>query len=370
MVPDDSDFRVPGWVFYNEGNDDLESVNLTVKDLSLYEPGDVDIMLEFQKEKSPIIISISDPELKSVAKDNTHSIKNAQNYLPLVDVSNFTDLVLPRTTELSPQMLLEEGLPIDLIEAIFPFAVTASQNEAPKQVEEVRVKRKSALRSKALSLKRTSSKRSSSKRSNSKLSNCKSPNLKSCDSKLAEPKSPDSELSESNSLEPKSSDLKLPETESLDSESPDSDSPETKSISSKSSKSKPLSLKPTRPRFRPDGQKRYFGPCLCSMTKGPMKCSLFPDKRMREIRAQFDRLSAKDQVKLVQNLVFKDTPKRARDRKNPDVSRRSFTFEYYLLHKGRKIRVCKKTFFNTFQIGEWRLRNWLLGPPGSKEYDD
>lgn len=50
----------------------------------------------------------------------------------------------------------------------------------------------------------------------------------------------------------------------------------------------------------------------------------------------------------------------SRTRTSANKSRRSSTFIYHLNIGGIRTQVCKKTFLNTFSLGEWSARNWAI----------
>ncbi|KAK9685262.1 hypothetical protein QE152_g38193 [Popillia japonica] len=98
--------------------------------------------------------------------------------------------------------------------------------------------------------------------------------------------------------------------------------------------------------------------CSCKLSrknKGLM-CSSVTEEQRKQIFTDFWALSWKEKRVYIQMLcVFK----RARDRKETEKSKRSFSKEYYLKVGGDRVKVCKTIYSHTLSIGEWIVRNWL-----------
>lgn len=60
----------------------------------------------------------------------------------------------------------------------------------------------------------------------------------------------------------------------------------------------------------------------------------------------------------VASLVKSTSKKQVRRKESGD--RRTMSLHYHLIVDGSQKEVCKKTFLNTFAIGEWAVRNWVM----------
>ena len=61
----------------------------------------------------------------------------------------------------------------------------------------------------------------------------------------------------------------------------------------------------------------------------------------------------------VRGITEINLTERARDRKGERISRRTFSYKYFLNVENKKLRVCKNTFLSTLSLGEWMVLNWL-----------
>lgn len=71
--------------------------------------------------------------------------------------------------------------------------------------------------------------------------------------------------------------------------------------------------------------------------------------------------------KVYVNTLIESAPiNRPRNRKLLSESKRSLTLKYYLKVQGKNMRVCRKFFLNTLDVGAKAVHNWLKKPSISK----
>lgn len=95
----------------------------------------------------------------------------------------------------------------------------------------------------------------------------------------------------------------------------------------------------------------------CKMSKY-FKCNEVTESQRKEIFNSFwKNMSWKERKVMIGVLV----EKRPVARRTSDCnSRRNLTLKYQLKIENVVIPVCKKMFLNTFSLGEWTVRNWIL----------
>lgn len=113
----------------------------------------------------------------------------------------------------------------------------------------------------------------------------------------------------------------------------------------------------------PRERRRLKDVCNCKMSaknKG-LQCMQFDEIERDQIFKSFwSEKTLWDQRKVYINLlVKKESTKRQRNRKNEAISRRSFTWTYFLKKRNEEnLRVCKKMFLNTLGLNERTVIDW------------
>ncbi|CAH1099616.1 unnamed protein product [Psylliodes chrysocephalus] len=117
-------------------------------------------------------------------------------------------------------------------------------------------------------------------------------------------------------------------------------------------------------------QIKPFCNCKHSRSDTKIKCNLFTEEERLNIFKRFwQNLNWEQRKTYVSSLVDTSTPKDKKNLKN-GVSRRDVTFLYYLKKNGIRVRVCKKMFNNTLNIGEWSTHSWVLQKPNRNSNTD
>lgn len=97
--------------------------------------------------------------------------------------------------------------------------------------------------------------------------------------------------------------------------------------------------------------------CKCKSLK--FHCASLSVEQRTKIFKQFWEMSWEGKKMYVRGLIDVTLTGRARDRKEPGQSRRTFTYQFHLTVDHRKLRVCKSTFLATLGIGDWMALNWI-----------
>uniref|UniRef100_A0A6P7G4L6 Uncharacterized protein LOC114335877 n=1 Tax=Diabrotica virgifera virgifera TaxID=50390 RepID=A0A6P7G4L6_DIAVI len=97
--------------------------------------------------------------------------------------------------------------------------------------------------------------------------------------------------------------------------------------------------------------------CVPSNKNQQLKCSTITDNQREHAFNKFWTWTWAEKKMYIKTLVVFEAPKRKRDRKNEDVSRRSKTVKYYLKIGEDKRRVCKKMFLSTLDLKDWFVMN-------------
>lgn len=100
--------------------------------------------------------------------------------------------------------------------------------------------------------------------------------------------------------------------------------------------------------------------CKHSRSDSKIKCNLFTEEERLNIFKRFwQDLNWEQRKTYVTSLIDTTTPKDKKNMKNA-TSRRGVTLFYHLKKNGIRVRVCKKMFNNTLDIGEWSTHSWAL----------
>lgn len=98
--------------------------------------------------------------------------------------------------------------------------------------------------------------------------------------------------------------------------------------------------------------------CKCK-DNSKIRCSSIKEEERKTIFEKFWKLNRGEKKVYVDLLVLKLPTARSRDRKTEEVSRREFSYIYFLENNLKeKVRVCKKMFQNTIDLGEKTIRLW------------
>lgn len=97
----------------------------------------------------------------------------------------------------------------------------------------------------------------------------------------------------------------------------------------------------------------------CCKENGAMKCSEINDDNRKKIFSEFWQLEWNQKKIYVNSLVEAYQITRPRNRKDYSKSKRCLTYKYNLRFQCKNIRVCKKFFLNTLDIGEKTVLNWI-----------
>lgn len=98
--------------------------------------------------------------------------------------------------------------------------------------------------------------------------------------------------------------------------------------------------------------------CKLSLKEKTLKCRVINEEQRKDIFKKFWDMSWGEKRLYIRILTKVVVPQRARDRKRTDKSRRSASLEYHLKIGNELLRVCKKMFLHTLDIGEWTVVNW------------
>ena len=99
--------------------------------------------------------------------------------------------------------------------------------------------------------------------------------------------------------------------------------------------------------------------CKLSVREKSLKCRIINEQQRKDIFKTFWDMTWGEKRLYIRILTKVVIPKRDRDRKKTDKSRRSTSLEYHLKIGNELLRVCKKMFLNTLSIGEWTVENWI-----------
>ena len=99
--------------------------------------------------------------------------------------------------------------------------------------------------------------------------------------------------------------------------------------------------------------------CKLSVREKSLKNRIINEQQRKDIFKTFWDMTWGEKRLYIRILTKVVIPKRARDRKKTDKSRRSTSLEYHLKIGNELLRVCKKMFLNTLSIGEWTVENWI-----------
>lgn len=108
----------------------------------------------------------------------------------------------------------------------------------------------------------------------------------------------------------------------------------------------------------PRSAKTMKARCLCNEEQ-TIKCKEISDEERNKLFVKFWKLTWGEKKIYLTTLIEKCTTKRARNRKEENVSRRGCSYYYYLDVPARK-RVCKTMFCNTFAIPPRTIGHWIV----------
>lgn len=102
--------------------------------------------------------------------------------------------------------------------------------------------------------------------------------------------------------------------------------------------------------------------CRQKVTKrvvAKMACYKLTEEERLKINTKFWNLTWSERKIYVSTMVLKKVPKRARDRKNIEVSQRTASYEYFLDENGQHLNVCKTMFCNTLGVSMRTISEWI-----------
>lgn len=99
------------------------------------------------------------------------------------------------------------------------------------------------------------------------------------------------------------------------------------------------------------------GRCRCKKD-GAMKCAEINDDDRKNIFKEFWKMNWEEKKVYVNTLIESAPINRPRNRKLLSESKRSLTLKYYLKVQGKNMRVCRKFFLNTLDVGAKVVLNW------------
>lgn len=112
-------------------------------------------------------------------------------------------------------------------------------------------------------------------------------------------------------------------------------------------------------KFVVDKQRKNMKPITCKCKSPTFNCSVLKDDERKQQFSKFWSLTWPEKRIFVLGLTEIDLTARARDRKIEHESRRKFSYKFYLRINNKKLRVCRQTFLNTFDLKGWTVNNWL-----------
>lgn len=111
--------------------------------------------------------------------------------------------------------------------------------------------------------------------------------------------------------------------------------------------------------------------CNCKNVRH-FKCLRITENDRQRIFNNFwkgiDSWEAKKAV--IASLVDTSEPDFRRATTDSENTRKNITFKYYIKIGEEKLRVCKKMFINTFDLGERSVQSWAMKPPLDRPLDD
>lgn len=88
------------------------------------------------------------------------------------------------------------------------------------------------------------------------------------------------------------------------------------------------------------------------------ECYKMTDDIRKNTFDKYWKLSWEAKKLWIQQTVFKRDTATRKCTPCSDVRRRAYTFKYHFTVSGNPIKVCKKMYLNTLDIGEWSVHNW------------
>lgn len=111
-------------------------------------------------------------------------------------------------------------------------------------------------------------------------------------------------------------------------------------------------------KFDPKPPREMKPRCSCSSLKKTVKCADFDEEDRIGIFNRFWSMNWGEKKVFVDLLMVQKRTAKPRERDESNVSRRSYSFEYYLPKGDEHLRVCKTMFINTLAAGSWMAGNW------------
>ncbi|XP_060810002.1 uncharacterized protein LOC132904096 [Amyelois transitella] len=110
--------------------------------------------------------------------------------------------------------------------------------------------------------------------------------------------------------------------------------------------------------------------CTCKISKySTLKCETIDEDSRKEIFKQFWSFTWGEKKTLVNEWVTTIDTVRPRNRNTKETTKRANTFVYHLKVNNVRVKVCRKMFLNTLDLGRWTVQNWKknfsLQPPST-----
>lgn len=97
--------------------------------------------------------------------------------------------------------------------------------------------------------------------------------------------------------------------------------------------------------------------CKCKLPT--FRCSDLSENDRKQEFTKFWGMTWQEKRIYVSGLTDMDITGRARDRKVENESRRKFSYKFHININKKKMRVCRRTFLDTFDLKGWTVNNWL-----------
>lgn len=99
--------------------------------------------------------------------------------------------------------------------------------------------------------------------------------------------------------------------------------------------------------------------CTCKIGKySSLKCDTIDEDVRKEIFKQFWSLSWGEKKTLINEWVTSTKTVRPRNRNTKETTKRAKTLVYHLKVNDEQVKVCRKMFLNTLDLGRWTVQNW------------
>lgn len=111
--------------------------------------------------------------------------------------------------------------------------------------------------------------------------------------------------------------------------------------------------------------KREMKPITCKYKTPMFSCSALLEDDRKCLFTKFWSMNWNQKKIFMGGLTEVNLTERARDRK--EESRRKFSSKFYLNINNKKLRVCRKTFLDTYDLKGWTVNQWLKEKTGDDE---